>query len=93
MRVLRQVVISADGAVGEIATPASGDPDPLAELFGMIDQQHASTAHPGLGSAHHAGRAGADDDDVEMHGSPIGENAYAETGRILSPEAEAAWPQ
>ena len=68
MRILRQEVLRADFAIGEIAAPAAGDANTFAELSHVFDQQHFSPAHASLRSAHHAGRAGANDDDVKEHG-------------------------
>jgi hypothetical protein len=67
VRVLRKVVLGADRPVGEIAAPATGNPNALAEFGRVVDQKHVPPPAPGLGRAHHAGSAGADDDDVKMH--------------------------
>src|SRR5258708_31867849 len=52
---------------GEIAASAARDADFLAQLFGVIEQHHAAAALARFDRAHHAGRAGADDDDVGVH--------------------------
>ena len=67
MRILGEKVSRAHLAVGEIAAPAAGDANALAELVGMFDQQHPPPTLPRLRGAHHAGRACADDDDVKIH--------------------------
>ena len=65
MRVLRQEICRLDIAVGEIAAPAAGNTDLLAEFVIVLDQQNATAALPGLRGAHHACRTGADHDDIE----------------------------
>ncbi len=53
--------------VGEIAASAARDADFFAQLFGVVEQQHAAAAFAGFDRAHHAGPSGADDDDVGAH--------------------------
>jgi hypothetical protein len=53
--------------VGEVAAAPAGDADLLAELRRMVDEQHAPAARACDGRAHHAGRACANDYDVEVH--------------------------
>ena len=67
MRVLRQVIIRADRAIGEIAAPAARNPDPLAELLAMVDQHDTAATETGLRRAHHAGSAGANDQNIGQH--------------------------
>ena len=68
MWILREEILRADFAIGEVAAPAAGDANALAQLLRVLDQQHFSPALAGLRGAHHAGRAGANDDDVKEHG-------------------------
>ena len=65
IRVLGQEAIGADLEIGEIAAAAAGDPDFLADLAGMIEQQDLLAALARGQGAHQAGRAGPDNDDVE----------------------------
>ena len=51
--------------VGEVAAPAAGDADLLPRRGGVIEHQHRAPPLARLDGAHHAGRAGADDDHVE----------------------------
>ena len=67
MRIARQERLRPAMQVGEVAAAAAGYADLLGELARMLDQQHAPAPLPGLRRAHHAGRASADDDDVEIH--------------------------
>jgi hypothetical protein len=52
--------------VGEVAAPAARDADLFARLWRVLDQHSTATALPRDRGAHHAGRAGAYDDDVEV---------------------------
>ncbi len=65
VRVLRQVIFRADGAVGKITAATAGNPNALPGFVAMVEQQHAPPALTGLCRAHHAGGTGADYDDVE----------------------------
>jgi hypothetical protein len=56
-------------AVGEIAAPAAGDADFLAQLARMLDQEHTAAALPDLRRAHHPGGARADDDGIPAAGA------------------------
>ena len=65
VRVGREERLGPRLEVGEIAAAAARDQDLLADLLGMVEQQHPAAALAGAQRAHQAGRAGADDDDVE----------------------------
>ncbi len=70
MRIRRQEIGRPGVDVREVAAPAAGDADFFGEAFGVVDQDDAATALRGDGRAHHAGRAGADDGDIEgFHGA------------------------
>ncbi|MNR02531.1 hypothetical protein D3C85_1183860 [compost metagenome] len=65
-RVLAQEVRPAGPQIGEVAASAARDADLLARCAGVVDDAHAAAALARLDGAHHAGRAGADDQDVEI---------------------------
>ena len=54
--------------VGEVAAPAAGDADLLADLLVVVDEHDAPSALPRGRGAHHAGRAGTDHGDLEARG-------------------------
>ena len=64
MRVLAEIAVELDVEIGEVAAPAPGDADLLARGLRMVDHQGA---RPGMGRAHHAGRAGPEDERVHLH--------------------------
>jgi hypothetical protein len=67
LRVLGQVaVVPLRIDVGEIAAAAAGDADLLADFRRVVDQHHARAALAGDGGAHHAGRTGANDDEIKV---------------------------
>ena len=58
--------------VGEVAAPAARNPDLFAGRPGVVDDQHGAAALACLDRRHHAGRAGAEDQDVNRaHGPPL----------------------
>ncbi len=65
-RILAQEVGAARPQIGEVAAPAARDADLLARRAGVVDHAHATAALARLDGAHHAGRAGADDQDVDV---------------------------
>ncbi len=65
MRIVREERLGSRVAIGEVAAPATGDQDLLADLLGVIEQQHAPAALAGAHRAHQAGGAGPDNDDIE----------------------------
>ena len=64
VRVAAEEVFRADATIGEVAPATARNADLFGELFGMIDQQHATPTLAGGGGAHHAGRARADDQHI-----------------------------
>ena len=64
-RVLAEEVGGAGSGVGEVAAPPAGDADLLARRPGVVEDAHRAPAPPGLDGAHHPGRAGADDQDID----------------------------
>ena len=64
IRVLRQKARRPRVDVREVAPAAAGDADLFADDVVVLDEQHPAAALPGLGGAHHAGGASADDDHV-----------------------------
>ena len=64
MRVGRKVVRRSRAGIGEVAAPATGHQDLLADAVGVLDHQHPQTALCGSQCAHQARRAAADDQDV-----------------------------
>ncbi len=71
-RIAGQEVRRADVPVREVAAAAARDADLLGELRGVVDQHDRAAAASGHGRAHHAGRAGPDDGDVEARGHRVG---------------------
>lgn len=67
MRIAGKVIRRTNLSVGEIATPATGDADALADALGMIDKQNMPSTDTSLSGAHHTGRTGTDYDDIETH--------------------------
>src|SRR5258706_14040019 len=65
VRIAREEVFRAAMNVREVAAPAAGDADLLAQLAIVLDEQHPPPALARPGRAHHARGARADDDDVE----------------------------
>ena len=57
VRVLGEKVFGAAVDVGEVAAAAAGDQDLLADALGVVEQDDAPSAPPGLDGAHHARRA------------------------------------
>src|SRR5258707_415985 len=51
--------------VGKIAPSATGNQNFLPDTLGAFEQQYAAAALSGLGGAHQAGRAAAENNDVE----------------------------
>ncbi len=72
MPIGRNEVARRGAGVGEIATPATGHQDLLADLVGMIDHQHLAAALAGSKGAHQSGSAGADDQHVATHAHSAG---------------------
>src|SRR5581483_7104259 len=68
VRVLRQERAGIRVQIGEVAAPAARDQDLLADLLGVIEQQHTATALAGAHRAHQAGRSGTNEDDIEREG-------------------------
>jgi uncharacterized protein YajQ (UPF0234 family) len=64
MRIGRQVIGRGRAGIGEIAAPAAGHQDLLADLVGVVDHQHAATALARGNGAHQPGGAGTDDQHV-----------------------------
>ena len=60
-QIKRRGIAPVDQAVGEIAAAAARNADFFADFDGMVDQSRPQSQPAGLGGAHHAGRAGADD--------------------------------
>src|SRR6266853_4767557 len=52
--------------VGEVAAPAAGDQDLLADLFSALQHGHAPSALAGFNGAHQARRAAAQNDYVKL---------------------------
>ncbi len=50
--------------IGEVGTAAAGDENLFADAIGMVEQEDATSAAAGFGSAEEARGAGAEDDDV-----------------------------
>mmetsp|Transcript_39157 Transcript_39157/g.91835 ORF Transcript_39157/g.91835 Transcript_39157/m.91835 type:complete len:346 (+) Transcript_39157:489-1526(+) len=69
-RVVGQKVGRADFTIREIATPTAGDTDFFSQPFGVIDQQHAQPALPGLPSAEQARCARTHHHRIESPHSP-----------------------
>ena len=65
MRVGRDKRLGPAQKVGEIAAPAARDQDLLADLVGVIQQQHPPSALAGAHGADQAGRTGTDHRDVK----------------------------
>jgi len=65
VRILREEIFRTDVAIGEIAAPTAGDANALADLFHVIDEQHAQATATGLRGAHHAGSAGANHNHIK----------------------------
>ena len=65
MRILRKEICWRRVDIGEVAAATAGDADFFAELVIMVEQQHRFAALARVGCAHHAGRTGADDDDIK----------------------------
>src|SRR5206468_12214929 len=61
VRVLRKIAGRARTDIREIAAPAAGDADLLAELVVVLDEKRAAAALPRPRRAHHPGGTGADD--------------------------------
>ena len=51
--------------VGEIAAPAAGDEDLLADAIGMLQHGDPAATFAGFDGTHQAGRAAAENDHVE----------------------------
>ena len=68
MRIVREESLGPRLEVGEIAAPAARDQDLLADLLGMLEQQHPAAALAGADGAHQTGGAGARNDDIETSG-------------------------
>ena len=66
VRVFRKEVLGSAVDVSEVAAPAARDADLLAELWRVLDQHSTAPALSRDRGAHHSGRAGADDNDVEV---------------------------
>lgn len=64
MRVLGQEVFGPSVEVGEVAPATSGDEDLFAWVVGVIEQDDAATALPGLDGAHQPGGTCSDDDGI-----------------------------
>jgi hypothetical protein len=65
MRIGREEGLGPAVRVGEIAAPAARDQDLLADLLGVIEQQHLAPALAGAQRAHQARGAGTRDDDIK----------------------------
>ena len=70
VRIFGEKVFRAGVDVGEVAAAASGDEDLLADAFGMVEQDDAAAAAACLDCAHHAGRACAQNYDINLLHSP-----------------------
>ena len=73
-RVLAEEVRGAGPGVGEVAAPPARDADLLARCPGVVEDADRTPAPPGLDGAHHPGRAGADDQDIDglkLHGGVL----------------------
>jgi hypothetical protein len=69
MRIAGEEGLRPGMKIGEITPPAAGNTDFLADFLAMIEQQNRTATLPGSGRAHHAGRTGADDNNLVMgHG-------------------------
>ena len=68
MRVPPQEALEPDVEIGEIAPSAARDADLLAGCLRVIDDERV---RPGMGSAHHAGGAGAEDQGLDFHRLPL----------------------
>src|SRR5690606_14884439 len=66
VRVGREVVCRAGTGVGEIAAPAAGHQDLLADLVGVLDHDRAQAAAAGGDGAHEPGGTAADDEDIAI---------------------------
>ena len=64
MRVGREKTFRRRVDIGEIAAPAAGDQDLLADPLGVLDEQHPATALTGNGRTHQSGGAAAKNDDI-----------------------------
>ena len=62
--IVREKVLGLAVNIGEVAATAARDANLLTQFWGVLDQQATASTLSGDCSAHHPGRAGADDDDV-----------------------------
>lgn len=70
MRIRRQKIGRLRVDVREVAAPAAGDADFFGETLCVVEKDDAASGLSGHGRAHHAGRARADDGDIEgFHGA------------------------
>ena len=65
MGVAGEEIFRAGVQVGEVAATAAGDEDFSAGALTVFEQEDTFAATAGFEGAHHAGSAGAEDDDVE----------------------------
>src|ERR1700676_599251 len=63
-RIGREKIRRAGVQIGKIASPASGNPDLLARVSGLLKQQHPMSAPAGDSGAHQARGPGPEYDDV-----------------------------
>ena len=64
-------IFRSDMQVGEVAASAAGYAYAFAQFRHVIYQQHVTTAFCGCRSAHHAGGAGANHNDIKFHQAQI----------------------
>ena len=68
VRVRGEEVLRRAAEIGEVGAAAAGDEDFAPGTVGVVKQKDASTAAAGLHRAHHAGRAGTEDQDIGAQG-------------------------
>ncbi len=68
----RNEIAGSGAGIGEIAAPAAGHQDLLADLVGMVDHQHLAAAPAGSEGAHQSGGAGTDHQHVATHAHSAG---------------------
>jgi hypothetical protein len=83
--VCRQEVRRRGVAVREVAAPAAGDADLLGDLLRVVDQQHLQAALAGDRGAVQTGRAGTDDDGVDVVGRRQGRHTNGNASCLKNP--------